>query len=183
MTQTESHGCRLLVIMRHAKAEPFSAEDHARTLTARGRRDAAEAGLWLAGRGIVPDCAFVSSSVRTVDTWEALAHGARSSAEVRVEDSIYSASPEATLDVLRTAPLDSQVLAYVGHNPAAAYLAHMLDDGEPDPAAFREMSEGYPTAALTVLEVRVPWAELDVATCHITAFHVGRGSAQARGQS
>lgn len=178
MTQTEGDDRRLLVIMRHAKAEPFSTEDHSRTLTDRGRRDAAEAGVWLAAQGIVPDCAFLSSSVRTVATWEAFAHGARASAEVRVEDSIYSASPEATLDVLRTAPLDARVLAYVGHNPTAAYLAHMLDDGEPDQAAFREMSEGYPTAALTVLEVKVPWGELDVATCHITHFHVGHGAAQ-----
>lgn len=178
MTQTEGDDRRLLVIMRHAKAEPFSTEDHSRTLTDRGRRDAAEAGVWLAAQGIVPDCAFLSSSVRTVATWEAFAHGARASAEVRVEDSIYSASPEATLDVLRTAPLDARVLAYVGHNPTAAYLAHMLDDGEPDQAAFREMSEGYPTAALTVLEVKVPWDELDVATCHITHFHVGHGAAQ-----
>ena len=178
MTQTEGDARRLLVIMRHAKAEPFSTEDHSRTLTDRGRRDAAEAGVWLAAQGIVPDCAFLSSSVRTVATWEAFAHGARASAEVRVEDSIYSASPEATLDVLRTAPLDARVLAYVGHNPTAAYLAHMLDDGEPDQAAFREMSEGYPTAALTVLEVKVSWDELDVATCHITHFHVGHGAAQ-----
>jgi len=167
--------------MRHAKAEPFSTDDHSRALTDRGRRDAAEAGLWLASHGIVPDCAFVSSSVRTVATWEALAHGSRSAAEVRVEDSIYSASPEATLDVLRTAPLDSRVLVYVGHNPTAAYLAHMLDDGDPDPVAFREMSEGYPTAALTVLEVKVPWDQLDFATSHIVAFHVGHGAAQTGG--
>lgn len=176
MTQAASDDSRrLLVVMRHAKAEPFSAEDHSRALTDRGRRDAAEAGIWLAAQGIVPDCVFVSSSVRAVATWEALAHGSRSTAEVRVEDSIYSASPEATLDVLRTAPLDARVLAYVGHNPTAAYLAHMLDDGDPEPVAFREMSEGYPTAALTVLEAKVPWDELETGTCHIALFHVGHG--------
>jgi phosphohistidine phosphatase len=164
--------------MRHAKAEPFSTDDHARSLTDRGRRDAAEAGLWLAAQGIVPDCAFVSSSERTVATWEALAHGSRSSAEVRVEDALYSASPEATLDVLRTAPLDCRVLTYVGHNPTAAYLAHMLDDGEAEPTAFREMSEGYPTAALAVLEIKVPWSELDVATGRVALFHVGHGAGQ-----
>jgi phosphohistidine phosphatase len=180
VTRTEGDdGRRLLVVVRHAKAEPFSTEDHSRTLTDRGRRDATEAGVWLAAQGIVPDFALVSSSVRTVATWEALARGARASAEVRVEDSLYSSSPEATLDVLRTASPQARVVAYVGHNPTAAYLAHMLDDGAPDPAAFREMSEGYPTAATAVLEVHVPWDELDVATCHIAMFHIGHGAAQA----
>ncbi|HEY6933961.1 MAG TPA: histidine phosphatase family protein [Marmoricola sp.] len=175
MTRSGEDDRRLLVVMRHAKAEQFSTDDHGRALTDRGRRDAAEAGAWLAAQGIVPDCALVSSSTRTVATWEALARASRSTAAARIEDSLYSSSPETTLDVLRTAG-DCRVLAYVGHNPTAAYLAHMLDDGDPDPAAFREMSEGYPTAALAVLEVRVPWAELDVATAHITGFHVGRGA-------
>lgn len=180
VTREEAGARRLLVVMRHAKAEPFSTEDHARALTDRGRRDAAEAGVWLATQGVVPDCAFVSSATRTVATWEALAHGARSSAEVRVEEALYSASPEATLEVLRTAPLDCRVLAYVGHNPTAAYLAHMLDDGEADPVAFREMSEGYPTAALAVLEIKVPWSDLDVASGRLTHFHIGHGAATGR---
>lgn len=174
MTRDEGGSSRRLVLVRHAKAEAFSTDDHGRTLTDRGRRDAAEAGQWLAAQGVVPDCAFVSSAVRTVATWEAMAQAAQASADVRIEDALYSSSPEATLDVLRTAPAQCRVLAYVGHNPTAAYLAHMLDDGEADPDAFREMSEGYPTAATAVLEVAVPWSELDVATARLQLFHVGR---------
>ena len=162
--------------MRHAKAEAFSTDDHGRSLTDRGRRDAAEAGAWLAAQGIVPDGAFVSSAVRTVATWEALAQAAGATVEPWTEDALYSASPEATLDVLRTARDDCRTLAYVGHNPTAAYLAHMLDDGDPDPDAFREMSEGYPTAAMAVLAVKVPWSDLDVATARLELFHVGHGA-------
>ena len=66
-------------------------------------------------------------------------------------------------------------MLYVGHNPTAASLAHLLDDGDPDPDAFRAMSAGFPTAALAVLEVPVPWAELAAATGHLIAFHVGKG--------
>lgn len=171
---------RLLVVMRHAKAEPFADDDHGRGLTDRGRRDAVECGLWLAEHDIVPDHAFVSSSARTVATWEALAHGSRATAEVAIDDALYTASPESALEVLRTAPLDARVVIFVGHNPTAAYIAHMLDDGRPDADAFREMSEGYPTSALTVLEVPVPWSELDSATAHIAAFHVGNGSGPRR---
>ncbi len=161
--------------MRHAKAEPFAAEDHQRELTSRGRRDAAAAGIWLAGEDLVPTHAYVSSAARTQATWDALAHGSRSVAEVSVEDGLYTGGPDSVLDSLRAAPLDAAVVVYVGHNPTAASLAHLLDDGDPEPAAFRAMSEGYPTSAMAVLDVGVPWADLGPATARLMAFHVGQG--------
>lgn len=166
--------------MRHAKAEGFAVDDHARALTGRGRRDAVEAGLWLASAEVVPDHVFVSSAVRTMNTWESLSHGLRASAEVAVDDALYSAGPESALEVLRTAPLDASCVLFVGHNPTAAYLANVLDDGRPDATAFRDMSQGYPTSALTVLDVPVAWADLTEGAAHISAFHVGRGAAAAR---
>ena len=68
--------------MRHARAEPFGDEDHLRPLTDRGQRAAAEAGAWLAGQGILPTHAMVSSATRAKDTCESLAKGAGSSAVV-----------------------------------------------------------------------------------------------------
>lgn len=167
---------RRLILMRHAKAEAFAVDDHARTLTERGRRDAVEAGLWLSANDLVPDHAVVSSAARTVGTWDSLDHGLRSTAEVRYEDALYSAGPATALDVVRTVPVDARIVVVIGHNPTVAYLAHTLDDGEPDEDAFREMSEGYPTAALTVLEVPVQWADLAEGNAHIAAFHVGHGA-------
>lgn len=167
---------RRLVLIRHAKAEAFAAADHERALTERGRRDAVEAGLWLAAAEIEPDYVLVSSAARTTGTWEALAHGLRAAPEVAIEDALYSIGPEAMLDRIRDVPLDAMTVAVVGHNPTVAYLAHTLDDGSPDEDAFREMSEGYPTAALTVLDVPVAWHELAELTCHIAAFHVGHGA-------
>jgi phosphohistidine phosphatase len=166
---------RLLVIMRHGQAEAFAAEDHRRRLTERGRRQATASGEWLAERGIIPTHAFVSSSTRTRQTWRALVAGNGTPAEARVEDAVYSADADSALDVLRGAPPEAEVVLYVGHNPTAASLAHLLDDGDPDPAAFRAMSAGFPTAATAVLEVSVPWADLDAATGHLVAFHPGHG--------
>ncbi|MCW2760644.1 MAG: Phosphoglycerate mutase [Marmoricola sp.] len=160
--------------MRHGKAEAFAQEDHRRRLTDRGRREATAAGEWLAENGIVPNEAFVSSATRTRQTWEALVAGSGTPAEARVEDAVYSADADSALDVLRNASADAEVVLYVGHNPTAASLAHLLDDGNPDPDAFRAMSAGFPTAATAVLEISVPWAELGPATGHLIAFHVGR---------
>jgi phosphohistidine phosphatase len=161
--------------MRHGKAEAFAAEDHRRRLTERGRRQATAAGEWLAEQGIVPTDAFVSSATRTRQTWKALVESNGTPAEARVEDAVYSADADSALDVLRQASADAEVVLYIGHNPTAASLAHVLDDGDPDPEAFRAMSAGFPTAAIAVLEISVPWAELDAATGHLVGFHVAEG--------
>jgi phosphohistidine phosphatase len=166
----------VLVVMRHGKAEAFGREDHQRRLTEKGRRESTAAGKWLAAQGIVPNEAYVSSATRTRQTWEALVAGSGTPAEARVEDAVYSADADSALDVLRGAPADAEVVLYVGHNPTAASLAHLLDDGDPDPESFRAMSAGFPTAAIAVLEISVPWAELDVATGHLAAFHVDQGA-------
>ena len=159
--------------MRHGKAEQFAAEDHLRRLTERGAREVYGAGEWLAEQGFSPTHAFVSSSVRTQDTWEGLVAATGSSVAPVVDDAIYTAGPERALDILRSTPADAEVVLYVGHNPTAASLAHLLDDGDPDPEAFRKMSAGFPPSALAVLEVRVPWAELDAAAARLVAFYDG----------
>lgn len=159
--------------MRHAKAEPFGAEDHARRLTERGRRDATEAGAWLAAEGIVPTHALVSAAARTIDTWEAVAEASGSIATPTYDDSLYSAGPDTALDVLVGCDPDAEVLLVVGHNPTAAYLAQFVADGQPDPEAFRAMSQGYPPAALAVFDVPVPWTDLTEGSARLTAFHVG----------
>ena len=160
--------------MRHGKAEAFAAEDHARSLTSRGRAEARSGGAWLADQGIVVTHAFVSSATRTRESWEALVEGSGCTVEPRVEDAVYSADAPTAIDVLRTSPEEAEVVLYLGHNPTAASLAHLLDDGEPEPEAFRAMSAGFPTGAIAVLEVGVPWGNLGEATGHLIAFHAGR---------
>lgn len=166
-------GRRLLLVMRHGKAEAFAEEDHLRRLTDRGEHQATAVGQWLAEREIVPTHAFVSTSARTRGTWAALAAGSGATIEPDFDDAVYAADPDSALDVLRTAPAGTEVLLLLGHNPTVATLAHVLDDGAPDPDAFRAMSEGFPTSAVAVLEVAVPWADLDAGTAHLVGFHAG----------
>lgn len=167
---TVPHSGRVLVVMRHARAESFAEGDHRRRLTDRGRRDAVQSGRWLASAGLQPEAVFVSSAERAQATWRAVAEGAHSEVEAYVDDGLYTAGPDAVMEVLRTAGAAGVVL-FVGHNPTAASLAHVLDDGDPDPVAFRSMSEGFPPAAIAVLDVPQPWAELDIASARLVAFH------------
>lgn len=161
--------------MRHAKAEPFAATDHERALTERGERGAAEAGHYLAGTGVVPDYALVSTAARAVATWQAVARGSGSAATVRLDPAVYNGSPDVALDELREVPPDAEVVIFIGHNPTAAHLAHLLDDGNGEPDAVREMLQGYPATALAVLEVQVPWDELGPESGRLVDFHVGTG--------
>jgi phosphohistidine phosphatase len=161
--------------MRHAKAQPFAATDHERELTDRGHRAAGEAGQYLASTGAVPDHAVVSTAARAVATWEGVAKTSGSVAHPRFDGAVYAGSADVALDSLRVVPTDAEVVIFVGHNPTAAYLAHLLDDGNGEPAAVREMLQGYPAGAMAVLEVEVAWSELGPETGRLVDFHVGRG--------
>ena len=165
---------RRLVVMRHAKAEAVAATDHARRLVERGRRDAADAGAWAREHGVLPDHAFVSDAARAHETWVAFSEAAGLDLEPQLEPGLYSAGPDSTLALLRTAPEAAATVMVVGHNPTMAHLVHLLDDGTADAEAFAEISAGFPTSAVAVLEVETSWAELEVAGARISAFHVGR---------
>jgi phosphohistidine phosphatase len=160
--------------MRHGKAEAFADEDHRRRLTERGAREVHGAGIWLADQGLVPTHAFVSAAVRTVGTWENLVATTGADIVPVINDAIYSAGPDSLLDILRGTPEDAEVVLYVGHNPTAASVAQVLDDGDPDPDAFRAMTAGFPTAAMAVLDVHVPWTELGAETARLVGFYPGR---------
>jgi len=166
---------RRLVVMRHAKAEPVAASDHDRRLTARGARDAAEAGEWARSAGVLPGHVFVSTAARAHETWSAFSAAADLDVVPQLDAALYSAGPDAAIEVLRTAPASETVVMIVGHNPTMAQLVHLLDDGGAEPAAFAEVAAGFPTGALAVLEVRGEWADLSMAEARIVDFHVGRG--------
>ena len=169
-----SSGRRLLVL-RHAKAEPFAESDHSRRLTERGRQSAHDVGRHLRERDLLPDYALVSTATRTRETWAEVAEGAGASAtRVSFDDALFAGSADAALDALRAAPEDASTVLYVGHNPTAEYFCHLLDDGEGDPSAVSEMLHGFPPAALAVLEVAVPWTDLAAETGRIVGYYVGR---------
>lgn len=174
---------RRLVVLRHAQAEPSAASDAERPLSARGRADAAAVGTWLAGLGLdlapPTSAALVSAALRTRQTYDALvaAAGWDGGADAATHDAgLYSAGPEAALDLVRETAGEVTTLLVVGHNPTMAYLAHLLDDGEGDPGAASEMvSQGYPTSAAAVFAVDVPWGDLGPGRGRLEAFHVARG--------
>ena len=157
--------------MRHAKAEPFASTDHARVLIERGRAEASDAGSYLAGIGVVPDHAVVSTSARTRETWAVLAEAAGAEVEATYDDAVYHGGTDEALESLRAVPDDATTVIFVGHNPTASDLVHLLDDGKGDPDAVSGMLRGFPTSALVVFDVTGSWADLGVEGARVTAFH------------
>ncbi len=158
---------KTLVVMRHAKAEQSGASDAERQLTDRGLLDATEAGQWLAGRGVEPELALVSSAVRTVQTWDAANEGGGWDLEGTLEDALYEAGTESALDLVRAVDEAISTLVVVGHNPTMASLAALLDDNE--------ITLGFPTSAMAVFSYDGKWEDVDEASASLVAHHVGRG--------
>jgi phosphohistidine phosphatase len=161
---------RRLIVMRHAKAEPFASTDHARALNRRGQAEALAAGEQLRGDGILPDCAFVSSATRTLQTWQAVAAACEVEVPARISDGLYDADPDEVLEALRAAPADAQVVIFIGHNPTAAYVAQLLDDGEGLEPAANGLARGFPPAAFAGFEVSAPWSELAASSGRLVTF-------------
>ena len=166
---------RRLVVVRHAKAEAFADTDAERSLSDRGRKDAAAAGAWLKTQDVTPDRALVSGAVRTRETWALLAEAAGWQVAPEYDDALYGADEDTVLDILRSADDTAATIVVVGHNPTVGMLAQLLDDGDGDPAAVDRLMLGYPTSAVTVFDVPVPWARLGPGSATLHAFEVGRG--------
>jgi phosphohistidine phosphatase len=95
---------RRLILLRHAKSDrPAGVADRERPLNARGRRTAPAVGAHLAKEGFRPDLAFVSTALRTRETWDAMA-AALGNPETRWQPEIYEAPARRILDVIKTAP-------------------------------------------------------------------------------
>ena len=151
---------RRLVVMRHAKAEPYAATDHSRRLTDRGKQQAAAVGRRLRELGLVPEHAVVSTAERTRMTWAEVAAATGCTVRPQLDAAVYSGGVDVVLETLQATPDHVSTLVFVGHNPTAAYLSHLLDDSDGDPEAVSGMLRGFPTGAVVVFEVAVSWADL-----------------------
>ena len=112
----------VLVLLRHAQAEPLTTDDLSRSLTPKGRADAQAVRRWLDETVLVPDRVVVSPAVRTQQTWEL----AGTVAPV-LDDRVWEATAADLREVVGEMPAGSEVLVVVGHNPGLEQLAAQLD--------------------------------------------------------
>ncbi len=153
-------GRRLLILVRHAKSDWSGDEpDHDRPLAKRGRRQAPEAGRWLAEHIGGIDLAVVSTAVRARQTWELVSAPLAAPPSTRLEDRAYAASASALLDIVRALPDDAATVALVGHNPGIEDLASTLT------GHWVSM----PTSALAVIGLSGGWGTAGTAEADLLA--------------
>ena len=106
---------RTLILLRHAKSDWSSNEaDIDRPLADRGRRQAHEAGAWLAANIDGIGLAVLSPATRARSTWELVAaelHAAPQTApQTRVDDRVYAARVDELLAVVRELPAEVETV-------------------------------------------------------------------------
>jgi phosphohistidine phosphatase len=166
---------RTLVIVRHAKAVQEGPTDEARVLARRGLADAAAAGRWLAGNGLIPDRVVVSPARRAIQTWDAAASELVAAPAAVVDERVYDNTIDALLSVVHDTPAEITKLVLVGHNPSMHGLVASLDDGAGEHSARAAIAEKYPTSAIAVLHVDTSWADVARGGATIRRVAVPRG--------
>jgi phosphohistidine phosphatase len=128
----------------------------------------------MAERGFAPDQAIASDARRTTQTLTAVLREFTSPPRPTLDHDLYLAAPSVLLSAIRAAPKDAKALLLVGHNPGIAELALTLA-GAGDAAARRRLEEGFPTAALAVLDFDAPaWTDVRARAGSLRAFETGR---------
>lgn len=162
---------RRLLVIRHARAGQ-AASDASRPLTDQGVHHAEALGAWLDAHELRPDAALVSSALRAVQTWEALARGGGWDVAPEVSQGLHAAEPESALDLVRETGDVARTLVLVGHNPTMGSLSQLLDDGEGDAAAGAELAAGgFPPGAVAAFEHDGGWADLSWGSARLVAYH------------
>jgi len=137
-----------LILLRHAKSDWSGHEgDHDRPLAKRGRRQAPDAGRWLAVNVDSIDLAVVSTAKRARTTWDLVAGELEQPPKTRNDDDVYAASLSELLGIVRHLDEALGTVVLVGHNPGIENLAETLT-GESLPM---------PTSALAVIELTSTW--------------------------
>ncbi|MDM7923769.1 MAG: histidine phosphatase family protein [Pyrinomonadaceae bacterium] len=142
-----------LLILRHAKSSWDNPElsDFDRPLNKRGKTAAPFMGSLIAERGQLPDAIVSSPAKRAAETATLVREHGNVPADIKFDERIYEASPQALRQVVSETADDVESLMVVGHNPGMEGFLLFLT------GRLRPM----PTAALAIVELNIDsWSEI-----------------------
>ncbi len=164
-----------LLLLRHAKSswDDANKPDRDRPLNQRGRTSAALMRHTMLDLGLSPDLVLVSSAKRTLETLEALEPWTDTPL-IEPMDALYLATAGQLMDALRDVPETVRSVLLIGHNPGLHDLALTLCN-DPNPPAARQMTAGFPTAALAEFTIGAPWSRIMPGGGRLVRFLTPRG--------
>ena len=139
----------ILIIMRHAKAEPFGDKgDSERELTDKGLKQAKAVGKGIESLGLVPDQISCSSVTRTRQTLDRI--------------SLYDGGVQAVFDELAHVKAKNRVFMIVGHEPTVSISAQWLASADSDGERLDLLNLGLSPASIVIMGSNKPFDEWQV---------------------
>jgi phosphohistidine phosphatase len=162
---------RRLLLLRHGKAaQQCAGGDRERPLTRKGLEDARRVGEFLAAEGMTPELAVASNARRARQTLERVIEAFPVHVTQLIENTIYSATVDHLLDILRQSPDKVATMLVVGHNPGFSELADALA-GSGDLDEIKRMRVKFPPAALAILDFENgEWADVARGAARLRRF-------------
>jgi len=160
-----------VILIRHAKSswDDAGADDHARVLNRRGRWSARALGTWIRDGGYRPQEFLSSDSARTRETVDRMQADWEDPIPVTYLPTLYHASPQILLEVLRAATVPH--VALVAHNPGIGYFAGAMTAHPPRHPKFHQ----YPTCATTIVDFAISnWRDATPGQGRVVDFIVPR---------
>lgn len=165
-----------LAVLRHASSASAASgmADFDRSLDAHGRQAARQIGEELQRRALDFDHTIASPAVRVRETVAELADGLGKMLNVEFESSIYEASVDDLLRVVREIPDHAAAPLLVGHNPGLhALILHLARDGVS--GRGQRILGSFPTAALAIVALPTEtWSNVEPGSGEIVELIVPR---------
>ena len=141
----------ILLVMRHAKAEPFGEEgDEARRLTEKGLRQAKAVAKGLKELKLTPDAIVCSTAERTRQTCEKMLRTFGDKPKVDYRAALYDGGVQSVFDELSHAKGRTRVLMVIGHEPTVSVASQWIASSSSDPALLDRLNLGLSPASLVV---------------------------------
>ena len=148
----------VLLVMRHAKTEPFHAQgDFSRELTDKGLKQAKLVAKGLERMDLVPDQIDASSAVRTRQTCERMLKVFGDKPKVAWHKSLYEDGVQSVFDMLAECKPKRHTLMVLGHEPTVSMACQWLASPQSDPATLDLLNLGLSPANVAIFGSGLPF--------------------------
>ena len=150
----------VLLVMRHAKAEPFNDK---------GEKQAKIVAKGLVGMKLLPDRVACSGAVRARQTLERMLKVFGDHPKVEYRQALYDGGMQAVFDELANAKDKTRVLMVLGHEPTVSVSCQWLASSDSDMVKLDLLNLGMSTASVVVFGSDQPFSRWQVHDAELLA--------------